>query len=128
MAVQSSTLKQLSEKRGAGHQRQLDHFQEELFATESDARHTLEKAKTIVRILFPVYVLLRDVDSGRPMMPVFYNRMCDVIAQIKNETSVGFEEFNDEHGSFQDKVAGLFEQRWDGDGNRAALFSDIHQV
>lgn len=78
-------------KKTLSHKEFLEEMRDRLFSGTLKARAVLEKVKSIVRLLMPAYVLMRDVDTGKPMVPFIYHRIAACILDTELTANNGFE-------------------------------------
>jgi len=90
-----------------------------IFPRGARERHFLEHVKAVVRIMWPVHTLLRDVDSGQKMTHCIYHRMGDMIEQVRKIDCTGVPSHSS--GPLSTRAAAVLEGRWN-----ATIHADIH--
>lgn len=117
--LNSDEIVAAAQKKGLGHVHELDHLRNRIFPKQVRERRFLERAKAIVRVMWPVHKLLRDVDSGAKMTDKIYHRMSEAVQEVRSVDDTGMKLHPE--GSLSERAAAVLEQRWN-----STIHCDLH--
>jgi len=118
--LNSDALTVAAQHKGADHVRKATLLRDKIFPRGARERRFLELVKAIVRVMWPIHMLLRDVDSGQKMTHSIYHRMSDTLEQIRCDVDYTGALIQSD-GPLSERAATILESRWN-----STIHADIH--